>query len=75
MKPTPAPLEIISSKRPRTTQRASASKRKVLMDETMVLLGEYVFSVNQHLQLLFLGCFYTRLRTRIKIAYIITFLL
>lgn len=41
MKPTPVPLEAISSKRPRTGQRASALKRKVLMDESMVLLGEY----------------------------------
>ncbi|KAK4796401.1 hypothetical protein SAY86_028727 [Trapa natans] len=40
MKPTPAPLGLISSKRPRTGQCASAFKRKVLMDETMVLLGE-----------------------------------
>ncbi|XP_031381582.1 sister chromatid cohesion 1 protein 4 isoform X1 [Punica granatum] len=42
MKPTPAPLEVISSKRPRMSQRASASKRKVLIDETMVLLGDMI---------------------------------
>ncbi|KAK4802315.1 hypothetical protein SAY86_000518 [Trapa natans] len=39
---TPAPPEVISSKHPRTDQRTSALKRKVLMDETMVLLGDMI---------------------------------
>ncbi|KAK4787821.1 hypothetical protein SAY86_011654 [Trapa natans] len=42
MKPTPAPLEIVTSKRPRIAQRASASKRKVHLDETMVLHGDMI---------------------------------
>lgn len=41
LKPTP-PCEITSSKRPRIAPRASTSKRKVLMDDSMVLHGEYV---------------------------------
>lgn len=45
MRPTPVPLEVISSKRRRTGQHASVLKRKVPMDETMVLLGEYVFQL------------------------------
>lgn len=40
LKPTP-PYEITSIKRARVA-RTSALKRKVLMDETMVLHGEYV---------------------------------
>ncbi|KAK4795097.1 hypothetical protein SAY86_013091 [Trapa natans] len=42
MKPTPAPLEIVTSKRPRNAQRASATKRKVHLDETMVLHGDMI---------------------------------
>ena len=46
MKPTPPAPEITSTKRLRSAPRASASKRKVLMDDMMVLHGEYViFSV------------------------------
>lgn len=41
MKPTPPP-EVVSMKRPRTAIRSNASKRKVLMDDPMVLHGEYV---------------------------------
>lgn len=41
MKPTPPPPEMTSMKRPRSS-RVCASKRKVLMDDTMVLHGEYV---------------------------------
>ena len=43
MKPTPPPPEVASMKRPRTATRSSASKRKVLMDDPMVLHGEYVY--------------------------------
>ncbi|OMO82611.1 hypothetical protein COLO4_22916 [Corchorus olitorius] len=39
MKPTP-PLEVVSMKRARSAPRPSASKRKVLMDDSMVLHGE-----------------------------------
>ena len=42
MKPTPPPSEITSLKRHRSAPRTSTSKRKVLMDDTMVLHGEYV---------------------------------
>jgi len=43
MKPTPQPpSQIMQVRRPRSTTRISASKRKVLMDDTMVLHGEYV---------------------------------
>ncbi|GMJ11717.1 hypothetical protein HRI_004840900 [Hibiscus trionum] len=41
MKPTP-PLEVASLKRPRSAPRPSASKRKVLMDDTMVLHGDII---------------------------------
>lgn len=40
VKPTPPPSEITSLKRHRS--RTSTLKRKVLMDDTMVLHGEYV---------------------------------
>ncbi|XP_059628593.1 sister chromatid cohesion 1 protein 4 isoform X2 [Cornus florida] len=43
MKPTPLqPPEITTTKRPRTANRASASKRKVLMDDNMVLHGDTI---------------------------------
>ncbi|CAK9162291.1 unnamed protein product [Ilex paraguariensis] len=43
LKPTPlAGPEIMSMKRPRSAPRITASKRKVLTDDTMVLHGEYV---------------------------------
>lgn len=42
LKPTPPVPEMISTKRSRTAARGTASKRKVLMDDTMVLHGEYV---------------------------------
>lgn len=42
MKPTPA-FEVASAKRARSAPRPSASKRKVHMDDAMVLHGEYVF--------------------------------
>ncbi|KAF9612986.1 hypothetical protein IFM89_004790, partial [Coptis chinensis] len=38
-----SPTEIASRKQPRITPRASVVKRKVLLDDTMVLHGEYVF--------------------------------
>lgn len=41
MKPTPTPA-IVPMKRPRTAPRASATKRKVLMDDTMVLHGDTI---------------------------------
>ncbi|XP_017977177.1 PREDICTED: sister chromatid cohesion 1 protein 4 [Theobroma cacao] len=41
MKPTPPP-EIASMKRARSAPRPSASKRKVLMDDTMVLHGDTI---------------------------------
>ncbi|KAK2988116.1 hypothetical protein RJ640_017448 [Escallonia rubra] len=41
VKPTP-PSEMISMKRPRCGPRTSASKRKVLMDDTMVLHGDII---------------------------------
>ena len=43
MKPTP--LEVASMKRARSAPRPSAAKRKVLMDDTMVLHGEYVINM------------------------------
>ncbi|CAB4316151.1 unnamed protein product [Prunus armeniaca] len=43
MKPTPLAPDIICSKRSRTAVRSTASKRKVLMDDTMVLHGEGQF--------------------------------
>lgn len=42
VKATPRPSEAASTKRIRATQRTSAPKRKVSMDDTMVLHGEYV---------------------------------
>ncbi|PON55409.1 Rad21/Rec8-like protein [Parasponia andersonii] len=42
MKPTPPAPEIISSKRLRSAPRASTSKRKVLMDDMMVLHGDTI---------------------------------
>ncbi|XP_024030211.1 sister chromatid cohesion 1 protein 4 [Morus notabilis] len=42
MKPTPPAPEIISTKRLRSASRASASKRKVLMDDIMVLHGDTI---------------------------------
>ncbi|XP_021289042.1 sister chromatid cohesion 1 protein 4 isoform X2 [Herrania umbratica] len=41
MKPTP-PLEVASMKRARSAPRPSASKRKVLMDDAMVLHGDTI---------------------------------
>lgn len=42
MRPTPPAPEIVSMKRSRSGPRSSTLKRKVLMDDTMVLHGEYV---------------------------------
>ena len=42
VKPTPPPSEVTSMKRHRAAPRSGGPKRKVLMDETMVLHGEYV---------------------------------
>ncbi|KAH0994442.1 hypothetical protein GBA52_018306 [Prunus armeniaca] len=42
MKPTPLAPDIICSKRSRTAVRSTASKRKVLMDDTMVLHGDTI---------------------------------
>lgn len=42
MKPTPPAPEVVPMKRLRSAPRSSALKRKVLMDDTMVLHGEYV---------------------------------
>lgn len=42
IKPSPAAPEIASTKRFRSGSRSSAIKRKVLMDDVMVLHGEYV---------------------------------
>ncbi|KAJ4837210.1 hypothetical protein Tsubulata_040033 [Turnera subulata] len=41
LKPTPA-QEVISTKRARSASRPSVSKRKVLMDDSMVLLGDTI---------------------------------
>ncbi|KAH6821803.1 sister chromatid cohesion 1 protein 4 [Perilla frutescens var. hirtella] len=40
VKPTPPPYEVTSMKRSRAAPQSGAPKRKVLMDETMVLYGE-----------------------------------
>ncbi|XP_057463446.1 sister chromatid cohesion 1 protein 4-like isoform X2 [Actinidia eriantha] len=42
MKSTPTPLEITGMKRPRSASRSCASKRKVLMDDSMVLHGDVI---------------------------------
>ncbi|KAI3411715.1 uncharacterized protein J3R85_017674 [Psidium guajava] len=42
MKPSPAATEVTLSKRQKTAQRASAYKRKVLLDDTMVLHGDAI---------------------------------
>ncbi|XP_010312619.1 sister chromatid cohesion 1 protein 4 isoform X1 [Solanum lycopersicum] len=42
LKATPRPSEITSSKRARSAVRMSASKRKVLMDDIMVLHGDMI---------------------------------
>lgn len=42
LKATPRPSEITSSKRARSAARMSASKRKVLMDDVMVLHGDMI---------------------------------
>ena len=41
VKTTPPAPEVASMKRARSASRPSAMKRKVLMDDSMVLLGEY----------------------------------
>ncbi|KAF9613017.1 hypothetical protein IFM89_004871 [Coptis chinensis] len=41
-RPTPPPTEIASRKQPRITPRASVVKRKVLLDDTMVLHGDTI---------------------------------
>lgn len=46
VKPTPATSEVASIKRLRSAPRTSSLKRKVLMDDTMVLHGEYVFMMS-----------------------------
>ncbi|KAF3452275.1 hypothetical protein FNV43_RR02708 [Rhamnella rubrinervis] len=46
LKPTPPAPEIVSTKRLRAAPRASASKRKVLMDDMMVLHGESLSKVD-----------------------------
>lgn len=43
VKPTPVVYEATSLKRARSAPRTVAAKRKVHMDDTMVLHGEYVF--------------------------------
>lgn len=42
MKPTPRLSEVTSVKRTRAAPRSAAPKRKLLIDDTMVLHGEYV---------------------------------
>ncbi|XP_057801496.1 sister chromatid cohesion 1 protein 4-like isoform X2 [Salvia miltiorrhiza] len=42
VKPTPPPSEVTSMKRHRTAPRSGAPKRKVLMDDTMVLHGDAI---------------------------------
>ncbi|KAM1096001.1 hypothetical protein EV1_010843 [Malus domestica] len=42
MKPTPPALQIMCTKRSRTAVRGTSSKRKVLMDDTMVLHGDQI---------------------------------
>ncbi|KAK7243196.1 hypothetical protein RIF29_37985 [Crotalaria pallida] len=42
MKPSPVAAEIVSTKRPRAAPRTSALKRKVLMDDMMVLHGDTI---------------------------------
>ncbi|KAJ6720673.1 SCC1 / RAD21 FAMILY MEMBER [Salix viminalis] len=42
MKPTPPAPEVASMKRTRSVSRPSAMKRKVLMDDSMVLLGDTI---------------------------------
>ncbi|XP_011014757.1 PREDICTED: sister chromatid cohesion 1 protein 4-like isoform X2 [Populus euphratica] len=42
MKPTPPAPEVASMKRARSVSRPSAMKRKVLMDDSMVLLGDTI---------------------------------
>ncbi|KAF8038406.1 hypothetical protein BT93_B1062 [Corymbia citriodora subsp. variegata] len=42
MKPSPAATEVTMSKRQKTAQRASAYKRKVLLDDNMVLHGDAI---------------------------------
>lgn len=42
VKSTPCPFDAASTKRTRSAPRTGAPKRKVLMDDTMVLHGEYV---------------------------------
>jgi hypothetical protein len=43
VKTTPPAPEVASMKRARSASRPSAMKRKVLMDDSMVLHGEYAF--------------------------------
>lgn len=42
-------LEVASTKRLRSAPRSSATKRKVLMDDPMVLHGEYVYLTDFYL--------------------------
>ncbi|XP_047324860.1 sister chromatid cohesion 1 protein 4-like [Impatiens glandulifera] len=42
MKPTPTPSELTLTKRPRTVARTTASKKRVLMDDSMVLHGDTI---------------------------------
>ncbi|GAV83935.1 Rad21_Rec8 domain-containing protein [Cephalotus follicularis] len=58
MKPTPPVPEVTSKKRTRTTPRPSATKRKVLLDDTMVLHGKYV-------PILFICLFFSTIRQQL----------
>lgn len=51
MKPTPPVPEVPPMKRARSSSRPSTLKRKVLMDDSMVLHGEYVNILIYHLSL------------------------
>lgn len=57
MKPTPV-LELATTKRLRSAPRSTATKRKVLMDDPMVLHGEYVFYLCFFLFFFYLSFYY-----------------
>ncbi|GER51329.1 splicing factor U2AF-associated protein [Striga asiatica] len=54
VKPTPPLTEVTSMKRGRSVLRSRAPKRKVLMDDTMVLHGEYVLPFADNIIIFFL---------------------
>lgn len=61
MKVKDTPQPDMSLKRHRSAPRASANKRKVLMDDTMVLHGEYVIFSDLVTLFVLIAIYFTKL--------------